>query len=50
MAAKKSRANRPGGKLTNRNQLKQLEAIGYGLNLPPTTKPAKKKPTKRKKK
>ena len=41
MAAKKSRANRPGGNLINRNQRKQLEAMGYGL--PTKPKPAKKK-------
>lgn len=49
MAAKKSRANRKGGNLINKNQRSQLEAIGYGLNLPPTTTPAKRKPAKKKK-
>lgn len=50
MPKPKSRAARKGGNLINKNQRSQLEAIGYGLNLPPTTKPAKKKPAKRKKK
>ena len=46
MAAKKSRANRPGGKLMNKNQRKQLESIGYGLN--PKPSPPKRKSAKRK--
>lgn len=33
----KSRAARKGGRLTNKNQLKMLEAIGYGLG-PPAAK------------
>ena len=46
MAAKKARSSRPGGKLMNKNQRKQLESIGYGLN--PKPAPPKRKAARRK--
>lgn len=48
MAAKKSRASRKGGTLMNKNQRKQLESIGYGLNSPAPKPPPKRSARKRK--